>query len=249
MPVATRPARPRRCSASALVTRSVTKRDMPDDGSNRARRALPPSTTMRMSGSVSEVSAIEVARTTRRPSTGPRAARWAANSIAPKRGRTVQSETRPARAVATLRISPSPGRKARRPPSGTSSKAWRICAAMTASKRAVGSGLRGSQRVSTAKARPCEVTRGASCIRRATGSASRVADMTITTRSSRSAPRSSKVSARPKSACRLRSWNSSKITAPTPGRSGSDWIMRVRMPSVTTSMRVARVTLASPLMR
>ena len=37
----------------------------------------------------------------------------------------------------------------------------------------------------------------------------------------------------------LRSWNSSKMTAETPSRVGSEIIMRHRMPSVTTSMRVA----------
>ncbi len=87
---ATRPARPRRCSASARVTRSVTSRDMPELGSNLARRLRPPSTTTVMSGRVRLVSAIEVASTTRRPATGPKAARWAANSIAPNSGRTVQ---------------------------------------------------------------------------------------------------------------------------------------------------------------
>ena len=37
---------------------------------------------------------------------------------------------------------------------------------------------------------------------------------------------------------RLAEDNSSKITIPTPSSSGSFWMRRVRMPSVTTSTRV-----------
>ena len=43
----------------------------------------------------------------------------------------------------------------------------------------------------------------------------------------------SSASARPRSAARWRSWNSSNSSAPTPSSVGSSWIMRVRMPSVT----------------
>jgi hypothetical protein len=70
--------------------------------------------------------------------------------------------------------------------------------------------------------------------------ASSVADITRMRRSGRSAPRASHVSARPRSALRERSWNSSKMTVPMPGRSGASCTMRVRMPSVTTSIRVVR---------
>jgi hypothetical protein len=81
---------------------------------------------------------------------------------------------------------------------------------------------------------------GASPIRAATGAASSVADMTSTScRSGRSALRISH--ARPaqgrRSGCvreiRQRSHS------PHAGKLGSDWIIRVRMPSVTTSIRVA----------
>ena len=51
------------------------------------------------------------------------------------------------------------------------------------------------------------------------------------------------------SACRLRSWNSSKITAATPSSDGSLCSIRVSTPSVTTSMRVARETRVSSRMR
>ncbi len=62
--------------------------------------------------------------------------------------------------------------------------------------------------------------------------------MTRMRRSSRKAPWVSSASARPRSASRLRSWNSSKSTAATPSSVGSSRIMRVKMPSVTTSTRV-----------
>ena len=71
--------RPRRCPASARVTRSVISRAIPEPGSNRDRRASPASTTTRICSIVSEVSAIEVDRTTLRfPFSGAIAARWAA---------------------------------------------------------------------------------------------------------------------------------------------------------------------------
>ena len=81
-------------------------------------------------------------------------------------------------------------------------------------------------------------TTGASPSSRATRAPSRVADMTRRRRSSRSPPWASSASARPRSASRQRSWNSSKSTAATPSSAGSSRIMRVNTPSVTTSMRV-----------
>ena len=70
MPGASRPARPARCSAAAREMRMVARCIRPVDGSRRGARRQPPSTTMRTPGTVSEVSAIEVASTTRRPSAG-----------------------------------------------------------------------------------------------------------------------------------------------------------------------------------
>ena len=49
--------------------------------------------------------------------------------------------------------------------------------------------------------------------------------------------------------CRLRSWNSSKMTAATSSSAGSDPDSRVRIPSVITSMRVSRETRVSSRMR
>ena len=56
-------------------------------------------------------------------------------------------------------------------------------------------------------------------------------------------------SASPRSAFRLRSWNSSKMTQPMPASAASSCSMRVRMPSVTTSMRVSRLTRVSSRVR
>ena len=56
---------------------------MPEAGSNRARRASPPSTTMRTPSMVSEVSAMEVASTSLRASEARIAARCAAKGSPP----------------------------------------------------------------------------------------------------------------------------------------------------------------------
>ncbi len=120
-------------------------------------------------------------------------------------------------------------------------------AAVAASSRSSGRRGRSSQRVSIGKARPSAVKTGAPSISAATGSASSVADMTRSRRSGRSAARASSASASPRSAFSARSWNSSKIRQPTPGRSGADCSIRVSTPSVTTSIRLpGRV---SPRMR
>ena len=119
-PGAIRPARPRRCSASARVTRSVTSRVMPEPGSKRARRARPASTTTRTSGMVSEVSAIAVASTSLRPG-GERRERGALRGRRAGRraaaGATTPGGRRGARRAAVRAISAWPGRKTSTPPS------------------------------------------------------------------------------------------------------------------------------------
>ena len=62
--------------------------------------------------------------------------------------------------------------------------------------------------------------------------------MTRIFRSSRRPCCASRAKARPRSASSERSWNSSNRTAAIPFNSGSSRIMREKMPSVTTSMRV-----------
>ena len=104
---------------------------------------------------------------------------------------------------------------------------------------------RGSQRASTGNMRPALVTIGAPPSSRAIGSPSSVADMTRMRRSSRTSCCECLTSASPRSACSERSWNSSKITSPTPSSVGSLLSMRVRTPSVTTSIWVFAPTRVS----
>ena len=61
--------------------------------------------------------------------------------------------------------------------------------------------------------------------------------------------RTSSASARPRSPARWRSWNSSNSSAPIPANSGSSCSIRVRMPSVTTSIRLRTEIFASPRIR
>ena len=120
-PGASRPARPARCSAAAREIRSVVSRVSPVDGSSRGARRQPPSTTIRTPGTVSEVSAIEVASTTRRPSAGRNARSCSAGGRSPCSGST--SAPQPASAACVRRISAMPGRKVRMSPSCSASAA------------------------------------------------------------------------------------------------------------------------------
>src|SRR5271170_4923108 len=76
----------------------------------------------------------------------------------------------------------------------------------------------------------------------ATRAPSSVADMTRMRRSWRNAPCISSASASPRSASSERSWNSSNKIAPTLSKAGSSRIIRVKTPSVTTSIRVPAET-------
>ena len=77
------------------------------------------------------------------------------------------------------------------------------------------------QRCSTGNWRPGASITGAPPRIPATRARSSVADMMTSLSSGRRFSRRSSVSARSRSASRLRSWNSSKITSPTPSSSGS----------------------------
>ena len=189
--------------------------------------------TTRPAGSLD--SATLVASTTRRrPSAagaGPApGARPAARRAAPAPRRPPPRLPRQRRA----RVSRRPGRNTSTSPgcrASACSTARRTCASSASSRRA------GTCSTCTGWLRPWLDSRGASR-NAASRSPSSVADITTIRRSSRSEACTSSASARPRSADRWRSWNSSNSSAPTPGSSGSSWIMRVRMPSVTTSIRV-----------
>ena len=77
-------------------------------------------------------------------------------------------------------------------------------------------------------------------------SASTVADIATTTRSSRRFSRTSTSRASVRSTSSCRSCTSSRTTASTPGSSGSRWIRRSRTPVVTTSIRVVGPERRSP---
>ena len=190
---------------------------------------------------------MEVASTSLRPSrTGATAARCSGKGSEPCSGlTTTPGGRRPPRARAASRISRSPGRKASALPGSCAIAS----AAASATPRARSGGGASAQRVSTGWARPWEVTTGASSISAATGPASSVADITSTRRSGRSAPRASQASASARSASSERSWNSSSTRCETPSSEGSAWMRRVSTPSVTTSIRVAAETRASPRIR
>jgi hypothetical protein len=91
--------------------RAVVSRVRPVDGSSRGVRRQPPSTTIRTPGTVNEVSAIEVASTTRRDSARRSARSCSAGGRSPCSGSTTAPH--PSRADWVRRISAMPGRKAR----------------------------------------------------------------------------------------------------------------------------------------
>ncbi|CAB4599595.1 unannotated protein [freshwater metagenome] len=97
----------------------------------------------------------------------------------------------------------------------------------------------GAHFTSTGNCRPSLVITGVSSPNtRSNPLVSAVADIASTRRPGRSKRRASRAKAKPRSVGRLRSCTSSKITSAVPARLGSFCRRRVRMPSVTTSMRV-----------
>ena len=112
-PGSVRPARPARCSAESRLIDTVASRVMPVPVSKRGARARPPSTTMRTPSTVSDVSAMSVASTTRRRpgGDGARARSCSSAGSAPASGRTSTSAgTDAVRRSAVRVISPMPGR-------------------------------------------------------------------------------------------------------------------------------------------
>ena len=139
-------ARPRRARS-----RSVASRVRPVAGSSRGARRQPPSTTIRTPGTVSEVSAIEVASTTRRPSAGRSARSCSAGGRSPCSGST--SAPQPSSAAWVRRISAMPGRNARMSPSCSASAARTARAIASGSSRGPGMS-RAAWRTSTGNMRP-----------------------------------------------------------------------------------------------
>ena len=200
---------------------------------------------------------MSVARTTRRRPAGEganaRSCSWSDSAPKSVRTSTSSGRPRPPSNDSTRRMSAAPARNTRTSPVS--------CSSACCTAAAVASAMRGDRpvccsvgrhRISTGCVRPSLVITGAGWLRPmtpATRSVSRVADMARMRRSGRSASRVSSVKARARSVWRFRSWISSKITMPVRGSDGSRWRRRVRMPSVTTSMRVSRPTRRSSRVR
>ena len=220
---------------------------MPEPGSKRARRARPASTTTRTSGMVSEVSAIAVARTSRRP-VGERRQRRALLGEGQAAVQRLEHDARrqPRREAgggagdlglagqedqrAALGLGERARGRGRRPPPRGAAPARRR---RTRAGRASGSRpeRRGPRR--SAPARRPSAPRPARRRGSPTSPGAR--------RSGRSAARTSSASARPRSACSAALVELVEDHAADARRApGRDWIIRVRMPSVTTSMRAAR---------
>ena len=218
--------------------RTVAKRVSPVAVSSRGARRQPPSTTMRTPGTVSDVSAMLVASTTRRPSAGRNARSCSASGRSPCSGST--SAPQPSRADRARLISPMPGRKASTSPEWAAS-ASRIAAA-TAAGRSRGEAM--SRRLcstATGNMRPALSITGAP-ISADSRAPSAVADMASRRSSGRSWRCRSRHSASARSPASARSCTSSRMTRPTPSSPGSDSSRRTSSPSVTTSIRVAALT-------
>lgn len=204
--------------------------------------------TTRTPGRVTEDSATLVASTTRRcpDGSGCSTRLCASTDSSPCSGSTCTAgSSTSCSAPCTRAISRWPGRNTSTSPGCVAkacSTARRVCGSSASSRRA------GKCAISTGKLRPALLRRGAST-KPARRSPSSVADIATMRRSSRTCACTSSASARPRSPARWRSWNSSNSSAPTCSSIGSSWISRVRMPSVTTSMRVRAEVLFSKRMR
>ena len=206
-------------------------------------RARPESTTTRTPSTVSDVSAMSVDSTTRRRPAGDGASArsWSPSERAPASGYTSTSARRPGRAQPSVRlISPMPGQEHEH-----------VAGLFVAVPRSTAAAVAASMPVCVCLAwqpaasrpgyiRPSLSITGASSSTATSPAVSGVADIAMIRRSGRIVPATSVSKRQPRSVGRLRSWTSSKITRPTPGNSGSFCSRRVRMPSVTTSIRVSR---------
>ncbi|MCY1293060.1 hypothetical protein D9M69_436720 [compost metagenome] len=182
---------------------------------------------------------------------GSMAARWAERSSSPC-SRQSRISSRPASdspsCSATRRISACPGRNTNRLP-GSSARAWStVCTTRGSTNSPTCQGR--PQRMSTGNIRPSLRTTSASLSILERRSPSSVADITKTLSGvSLSSSRPLRVNAKARSASKLRSWYSSMMTRPTPSSAGSSCKRLVRIPSVTTSMRVSVPTLLSNRIR
>ena len=242
-----RPARPARCSAAARLMGSRRSASSDRRASTRCTRARPLSTTPRTPGTVIEVCATFVATTTRGLSDGCSARSCSPGGIDPCRRRSSSCRAPGcARNATSVRsISPTPGMNTSTSPATSSARR---------TARAAASSHRSSPRcggaccTDTGCVRPCTCRRSAPSAS-ANRSASSVALITTSFRSARAESCRRRTAATARSACRLRSWNSSTTTAATPGSVGCSSSMRRNTPSVRKPMRTASLHAASKRVR
>ena len=191
-------------------------------------------------------SATLVASTTRRRPSRSAAARAPAVRPATRRAARSTSTSRqaslPASAASTLRDLALAGQE------------HEHVARMLRERPARSRGAPAASSASSRRAGKCATSTGYAAARAASVAAHRGSARGVRHRASPTSPRcagprasracTSSASARPRSPARWRSWNSSNSSAPTPSSIGSSCSMRVRMPSVTTSIARARRDLA-----
>ena len=231
---------------------------MPVRASWAGRGASPPSTTMRTPSTVSDVSAMSVASTTRRRPAPP-AARARSCSAAGRDPCSARTSTprsaRSARAQAARSISPDAGEERRARRRRSASRARRTPRPPRSRRRGATSSpaRRGDGR------RPPHVDREGAALglhdRAPPRSAATFGDVERR-RHGEDAEVGPQRCAAPRwrgrargRSTRWRSCTSSNTTSAVPGSVGSDCSRRVRMPSVTTSMRRRRPDAASSRVR
>lgn len=213
----------------------------PDQGSWLGRRTRPLSITAAMPSMVIEVSATLVERMSlgRGPAAIARSCSAAGSSPCSTPRSRPRPRATPSQASAQRRISRAPGRNTSTLPSSPVAPRWRSASATCDSS---GRSLRpGRCSIATGWRRPGERSAGASR-NAATGSASRVADITSRRSSGRRSRCSRRSRASATSVSTWRSWNSSSTTAATPRSPGSSRSRRTSRPSVTKRIRVASLT-------
>ncbi|CAN5823284.1 hypothetical protein BH23ACT5_BH23ACT5_00980 [soil metagenome] len=222
---------------------TVLRRVIPTRGSKRGERARPESTTTEIPSTVRLDSAMSVESTTFRKggSDGEIAASCSSTGREPCRRRT--SARLSASRSATRRISAIPGRNTSTSPSWSARADRTTEATCTSICRVRGGGGRHCR--STWCIRASAAMTGTSPRNSAMLVESMVADITNIRRSGRNPALLSRIKANPRSVWRFRSWTSSKMRSAVPASEGSAWILRVRIPSVTTSMRVASLVARS----
>ncbi len=198
---------------------------------------------------VNDVSAMEVANTifVLPLAAGVMASCCLAKGKSPYKGQIKSGRLICSKSSIVLLISNTPGKKTSMSPS-CSLRATRMALATTVWRWAVLSSW-WVYIMSTGNCLPCEAMTGTLPRRSDKLMVSNVADIISMRKSLRRSCWTSRLNASARSAFKFRSWNSSKMIMPTSSKALSVWIMRVRIPSVTTSTCVVLEILFSKRIR